>query len=886
MNLTLGRITLLRLARSAMFGFLYLFSAGASAELPKLDPLDLRLVKAVRSGDEAEVRAAIAAGGRIQGPEYEGVASPLFVAILFDRTTLIPLLAVEDSDVDMGYVAAIALGKPASFSSLQSIRAPSPKIVADGLRMFGQRFSSYVKASLRAGILELTGEPTDAPPPISYLLGAAPDHLASPEAPELDIARRLRGLGSGTGTFGDDGPISMALASGDVYFMDWLEAEGLVVLTEDTRAELFFSTVVNRFPDGFETMVKRGLRPSNDGAQGRDLLSYAAREGDGYFVTRLLELGAAINPPLDTGPSATPLNAAARGGHLSIARQLIDAGALPNIVGPDGTWALREAARRGHVELVKVLLSSGADARLTDAAGNTALHGFTSPTEEVDPYVLFGKVQRMLTDGHRESARMLLQAGLSAQAQNTDGVSILGSLLSGGRESADFWTELRLLGAEIDESCYMAVVNAWDVPHARLNWLFNAAGGDPNHVLRKPAGVSLVEFAASKSWLPTLESLFTLGARVPDDQAKQASMLGQILGYHHPGSLAAAFARGMSPDLKFSVNRTALESAISGRDVSIVRLFLDAGANVNMVSNSETQGNVLQELVQRDAARPGRILSSKQMPSVTLLIERGLDLAKRDKYGRTVFDLANKSPVTAKFLADAIAKAGSSTDAIHVAVRNGDLIALERLVESGSSIETSDSLGRTPLSVALATGQVAIARRLLRGGANIAAASTVPGIASDLSYATDPRFTSFFHPRLVADALIDVKTTPAEELAHLRTAATFRPGPMVWRIACRNGCKDETELKDSTSKPWDLSRSEREDSDGRTVVTAFIPFHTEDDVPGTDLLRPSSAASFARASGLSGAHGKSRAAHSASATRIAFPKLASKSQTCPAVRFS
>lgn len=835
MNLTVAHITLLRLARLAVLGFMFLLSAGASAELPRLGPQDLRLVKAVRTGDEAEVRAAIAAGGRIKGPEYEVWANPLFVAVLFDRNALLPLLTVDDSAIDIAYFAAIAFAKPASFSSLEAIRPPSSEIVANGLRMFGRRFSSDMKAGLRAAILELTEEGTDAPTSLPWFRAAVPDHLTTPDAPELDIARRLRSLGSVLGPSGDDDPMSSALASGDVYFIDWLVAEGLVGMTADMNAKLFRSTVTNRFQAGFETMVRRGMRPSIDGANGRDLLSDAAKEGDGYFVTRLLELGAAVNPPLNSGPSATPLNAAASGGHLSVARQLIAAGALPNIVSPEGTWALREAARRGQVDLVKLLLESGADARTTDTAGNTALHGFTSPAEEPDPFVLFGKVQRMLTDGHRESARMLLQAGLPARTQNTEGVSILASLLSGGRQSTDFWTELVLLGAEIDESCYTAVVNSWDVPQARLNWFFNAAGGDPNHVLRKPADVSLVEFAASEYWLPTLESLFKLGARVPNDPAKQASMLGQMLTLHHPGSLAAAFARGMSPNLKLSADYTALESVISKKDVSIVRLFLDAGANVNMVGNSDTQGNVLHELVGRDVRRPGRVLSSEQMPSVTLLIERGLDLAKKDKYGRTVFDLANKSPTTAKFLTDAVAKAGSGIDAVHVAVRDGDLVALERLIGSGAGIETRDSLGRTPLTVALATGQVAIVRRLLRGGASIAATSTIPGIASDLSYATDPRFTSFFHPRLVADALIDVRTAPADELVRLRTAATFRPGPMVWRIACRNGCQGETEMTDSTRRPWDLSRSEREDSDGRTVVTAFIPYHTEDDVQGTGI---------------------------------------------------
>jgi len=294
--------------------------------------------------------------------------------------------------------------------------------------------------------------------------------------------------------------------------------------------------------------------------------------------------------------------------------------------------------------------------------------------------------------------------------------------------------------------------------------------------------------------------------------------------------LAAGLARGLSPNLFFTSTESALESAVILNDVSIVRLLLDAGADVNVAGNVNAGGGILHSLLRNDRLR------QEQLASVSLLIEHGLDLDRKDKHDTTIFDLAKNNPTELDLLTKAVAQASSSTDPVHNAVRRSNLVDIQTLVESGANIEVKDTLGRTPLSVSLATGQIAIARYLLRRGAVISATSSFPGITTDLSYSTDPRFSSFFHPRLLASKLIDISASPASDLAKLATAEQFRPGPMTWQIRCQNGCVGEQVLKDTAHGMYDLVRTERTDTPGRSIISAYIPPRTEDDVSGSSML--------------------------------------------------
>lgn len=87
-------------------------------------------------------------------------------------------------------------------------------------------------------------------------------------------------------------------------------------------------------------------------------------------VWRLLSAGARVDAR--SCHQWTPLQFAARYGHVSILRELIGAGANINLRGFHGWTALYYGARSGHLDATEVLLLAGADVHALDNDKRTA----------------------------------------------------------------------------------------------------------------------------------------------------------------------------------------------------------------------------------------------------------------------------------------------------------------------------------------------------------------------------------------------------------------------------------------------------------------------------------------------------------------------------------
>ena len=106
---------------------------------------------------------------------------------------------------------------------------------------------------------------------------------------------------------------------------------------------------------------------------------------------------------VDDGSS--PLHQALQGGHVDIARMLVERGTDVSAQ-KDGSTALHWASENGHVDLGRMLIERGVDVSTQEKDGSTALHLASR-------------------NGHVDLARMLIERGADVSAQNKYGLTAL-----------------------------------------------------------------------------------------------------------------------------------------------------------------------------------------------------------------------------------------------------------------------------------------------------------------------------------------------------------------------------------------------------------------------------------------------------------------------------
>ncbi len=100
-------------------------------------------------------------------------------------------------------------------------------------------------------------------------------------------------------------------------------------------------------------------------------------------------------------------------------------------------------------------------------------------------------------------------------------------------------------------------------------------------------------------------------------------------------------AGGLAPDTRDTVGQTALHLAAREGQAEVVRVLLDAGADVDAVAN---QGMTpLACAVECESLEEsGQIAPEARQRVVTLLLAAGADLRHRDDRGRNIEDLARQ----------------------------------------------------------------------------------------------------------------------------------------------------------------------------------------------------------------------------------------------------
>lgn len=316
---------------------------------------------------------------------------------------------------------------------------------------------------------------------------------------------------------------------------------------------------------------------------------------------------AASVKPLDHALDAQ-LSAAVSAGQTAQARALLARGADPNFKAPHqaATPLLCLAAASGSTEIVRALIGGGADVNARANDGRTPL--------------LFNATKTLAGSGNLEIARLLVAAGADVSVKTADGKSAIDlAWASGLNEVAKYLQTVR----DRDETLLQAA--------AQHDW-------------------SKIKVALTAGANPRYQTAIV---QDEDDEEGDTATAAMLLKSTTPGfdeAVADQIINRSNLEVADKDGETALLLAVIGRDLSLSRLLVKAGANPN-VAQTATGDTALIVAAQYNT-----------LDMVKLLVEAGAKLDVKNKAGQTALDVALYKDVKQYLAAPAAAAAENLPD--------------------------------------------------------------------------------------------------------------------------------------------------------------------------------------------------------------------------------
>jgi ankyrin repeat protein len=268
----------------------------------------------------------------------------------------------------------------------------------------------------------------------------------------------------------------------------------------------------------------------------------AAADGRLEEVRRFIKEGVDVDAILPgDGREQTALYFAVAGGHIEVARALLEAGAPMEdttlVVQDRGYWPpLLLATRHGHLEVVQLLLNSGADVNAVD--------GIFRPSPNSNgqsALVVAARYQQV------EVARILLAAGADSRVVDKNGFSAM-----------DYAAR----------ECNQELM--------RLLRLDDAPAGDVE--------ISALVAAAAKGDIALVRQMIEAGASV---NAENRQGITPLMAASTQELFDFLRQSGADVDYRTSDGQTALITAVRGDAPELMRRLLDAGADINVKDQHE-----------------------------------------------------------------------------------------------------------------------------------------------------------------------------------------------------------------------------------------------------------------------------------------------------------
>ena len=428
-------------------------------------------------GHVANCKLLIEAGARVEAKTSDG-ATPLYFAAAANRKAVCELLVSHGAKFDIW--SACALGDVAA----QPLLADDPKSASRPDRRLHRAPIIWAAQSGNLELVELllkSGAVANvtAPSKGSYSnvvsgplllgdvekVGDTPLHVAA-QFGHLAIVRRLVDAGAPLDILDEsnDTPLGRAVEAGHVEVVRFLIEKGADVdrpsggrspLAASVRSPAIFRLLLATGKAGVESQ-RAALADAarlNADEVGRELIA-AGVEADLFAACsfglreRVEELlrddPPAIDRPQNDYPRARPLELAIERGQVTLAKWLIDRGAVVEV---KGEWsALATAARCGQLEIAKVLRAK-TDVRSKDGMGKTPLHAAAQDDQDVmidwllkegadvEARDVYGAtpLHSAAYSGATKAVRRLLAAGADVDSRNKERETPLHSAALGGQ---------------------------------------------------------------------------------------------------------------------------------------------------------------------------------------------------------------------------------------------------------------------------------------------------------------------------------------------------------------------------------------------------------------------------------------------------------------------
>ncbi len=548
------------------------------------------LLRACSRGDANGVRTLVRAGHNVNGRDRRHGFTALIAASSGGHLEAVRVLLAAGADVDAvkeGRTALLVAAAGGHVEVLRELLAAGAAAGGDTLRAAaGEGKLAVVNELLRSGVRA----DAEAGIGLSPLAAAA-------YGGHRTVVERLLAAGADPNRPSPSGQtvLDLTVARGDVELARLLLASGARIRPETMRLAVENAEMLALLETaGKASGLVVQLTP--------EVLIRAASSRDTRALAALLARNPDVNAAEADGD--TPLIMAAFMSTYDAVRLLLDAGARVNQTNARGWTALMRASFRGDVPMMKLLLERGAD--VNAGAYETSLIWAAE-------------------NGRLDAVNLLLDAGADVNAAKGEPVRTALSVAVKDQR-VEFAKTLLKRGADVNAGSPLTI--AAFAGSLELVTLLMNAGATLDRGYIPPLAA-----AAHSGRIEVVDALLVKGAKPVPPALHYAASTGV------PEIVVALLQKGMDVNVRGEHDSlTPLHFAAQNSHVGVVRLLLDAGAEIDAPSkDGETP---LMLCIPRSRRQTLDAQANQRREVIGMLLGAGADAGAKDRFGRTALSMA------------------------------------------------------------------------------------------------------------------------------------------------------------------------------------------------------------------------------------------------------